>query len=126
MVVSLFINIFGQEFIGPLTQWPNVCEQPIVYNNILKSDLEKINIKCFLIFTEQPLLFKKIYNDKYDDELLEILSIFISKDGNYEKLFKMCINKTTKFILTQQLFELYCKIGNLAIIEIFLQVKMLF
>ena len=95
----------------------------ILYEKLSKSDLEQINFTCFLIFAEQPEFFKKIYNDDYDEELLGILSMFISKDKLFLNLFKMCVSSSTENILTQQLFELYCKIGNLEIIEIFLQNK---
>ena len=95
----------------------------ILYEKINKNKLEQMNRIDFLICVDTPVFFENIYNDEYDEELVDILSIFIDSSNIYKNIFMLCLNKANKSILTQSLFELYCKIGNLEIIEIFLENK---
>ena len=66
-------------------------------------------------------IFEIIYNDSYDEELLEIISILYDDLRLNSTLFNYLLSKGCQ--LTDKLFNLYCKIGNLNIIEIFLENK---
>jgi hypothetical protein len=66
-------------------------------------------------------IFETFYNDKYDDELLEIISIIYDGTNLNINLFNILLNNGCT--LTDKIFNLYCKIGDLRIIEIFLENK---
>ena len=89
-----------------------------------KNNINKINL-CDAsknnIISKTIIIFEAFYNDNYDEELLEIVSILFQKKYVKTSFFNFLLSKGCN--LTDKLFNQYCKIGENELIEIFLENK---